>query len=324
MRDTLRALLERVGSYLGRWCAYIPASAARSAAGALLILARGRLGFVAYHFSESFVAALFHRESEPVWFKRVFSFGATLTLDARKKTQRQMLYLPCYEAQLTVYIRETLKPGMTFLDVGAHVGYYTALGAVAVGEKGSVISVEPEASNFSQLKINIEQNGLYNVVLCKLALSDETGRTILYRNPLNDGGHTLEEPVSYRDSGRTLKREDVQARFAGESLEEEVSIDTGDMLLKNRFAGVVPDLIKIDVEHLELEVLQGFRKTITAPISPLVICEVTKNVAQVVAFMNSHGYDAFYFGSSGLKEVSKEKAMLKGNYLFKCYEASPQ
>ena len=48
-----------------------------------------------------------------------------------------------YERFETDFVRRTLKPGQTFVDVGAHIGYYAALAAELVGPAGAVHAFEP-------------------------------------------------------------------------------------------------------------------------------------------------------------------------------------
>lgn len=47
-----------------------------------------------------------------------------------------------------------LRPGMTMLDVGAHVGYFALLAAQQVGPGGRVVAIEPDPDNFALLKAN--------------------------------------------------------------------------------------------------------------------------------------------------------------------------
>ena len=47
------------------------------------------------------------------------------------------------EDQLTTLFRESLKPGATVLDVGAHLGFMTLQAARAVGSQGHVYAAEP-------------------------------------------------------------------------------------------------------------------------------------------------------------------------------------
>ena len=43
-----------------------------------------------------------------------------------------------------------LRPGMTVVDGGAHVGLYTLLGSRGVGARGSVFAVEPDRYNLAR------------------------------------------------------------------------------------------------------------------------------------------------------------------------------
>ena len=49
-----------------------------------------------------------------------------------------------WEPHLTGY-RGHLKPGMTFIDVGANIGYFTVLASRLVGPEGRVIGFEPNS-----------------------------------------------------------------------------------------------------------------------------------------------------------------------------------
>jgi precorrin-6B methylase 2 len=49
-----------------------------------------------------------------------------------------------YEPAKHALIRRRLRPGMTFVDVGANKGDFTLLAARLTGKAGRVISIEPE------------------------------------------------------------------------------------------------------------------------------------------------------------------------------------
>ena len=55
-------------------------------------------------------------------------FGYEMSLDLGRKVQRDV-YIGNYERAETRQVCSFLKPGMTVLDIGANVGYYTALAA---------------------------------------------------------------------------------------------------------------------------------------------------------------------------------------------------
>jgi FkbM family methyltransferase len=96
-----------------------------------------------------------------------------------------------WEPGLTAYFGERLRPGMTFVDIGAHVGYYTALAGRLVGPRGLVLAFEPNPRNYELLLANVWRNGLANVVCFPWAVSDETGFTDLYLSADNSGDHRI-------------------------------------------------------------------------------------------------------------------------------------
>lgn len=86
-----------------------------------------------------------------------------------------------------------LQPGMTVLDIGANVGYYSLLAARAVGAAGAVHAFEPEPRNLSYLKRNIKQNSCASVCVVPKALGDCPGRLRLFRDARNFGNPSLAE-----------------------------------------------------------------------------------------------------------------------------------
>ncbi len=83
-----------------------------------------------------------------------------------------------HEPATTRAIHSLLEPGMTFVDVGAHVGYYTVLGAKRVGITGRVYAFEPANQNLHHLKINTEK--FAQVEIIPAAVSDVSGSAPLY------------------------------------------------------------------------------------------------------------------------------------------------
>jgi predicted O-methyltransferase YrrM len=70
-----------------------------------------------------------------------------------------------WEPGETRYLLSTLTAGQTFVDVGAHVGYFSVLAARRVGPAGSVIAIEPELRNLELLRRNLERNDCTNAVV---------------------------------------------------------------------------------------------------------------------------------------------------------------
>ena len=66
-------------------------------------------------------------------------------------------------------LRALLGPGMTAVDVGAKVGYFSLLCAQAVGPTGRVLAVEPDPRNYALLCANLWRAGALNVAPIRAA-----------------------------------------------------------------------------------------------------------------------------------------------------------
>ncbi|WP_433079926.1 FkbM family methyltransferase [Dactylosporangium sp. CA-052675] len=64
------------------------------------------------------------------------------------------------EPALTGYLASQLRPGQTFADVGAGIGYFTVLAAQRVGGTGKVIAFEPDPAAAAVLRDNLAANRL--------------------------------------------------------------------------------------------------------------------------------------------------------------------
>ena len=84
-----------------------------------------------------------------------------------------------------------VKPGDTFVDIGANIGWFTLLASRLVGNSGHVIAFEPDPENYAILARNIERNSMKNVTPVKAALSCSPGNGWLYKSPDNLGDHRL-------------------------------------------------------------------------------------------------------------------------------------
>jgi len=178
-------------------------------------------------------------ERHPVLSCRGALKGLVMKVDW--KTQRSFIY-GTWEPAVTQMLQTQVKPGMTVLDIGAHVGYYTLLLAKCVGTAGRVFSFEPMPRNFARLTENIQLNSLSQVTAVDTA--------ILAR------GGTLEvnAPEAEPYSGSISLYEDYgtpRLRVLATSLDEFAESSL------NRL-----DFIKLDVEGAEAEVLEGGVRTV--------------------------------------------------------------
>ena len=163
--------------------------------------------------------------------------GVRLLIDpAKDKGVELALFLQgTYEEGTVHFLQQALKPGDTFLDIGANIGWMTLVGARAVGQEGRVIAIEANPHTLPILQHNVELNQAICVEIYGVAVSDEPGTARLFENwNVNRGGASL------------LSQDDTPGI--------EVQVETLDRLFdpETRLA-----VVKIDVEGLEPQVLKG-------------------------------------------------------------------
>jgi FkbM family methyltransferase len=133
-----------------------------------------------------------------------------------------------------------VKPGEIVVDVGAHIGRYTLLGARHASQ---VVAVEPDPWNFSLLERNVRLNGFSNVTAFNLAMSSASGTLPFYIARTGDTDISSLSGEWAKDLGVTSNTESV-----------EVKCETLDGLVSS-----LPFIswLKIDVEGHEVAVLEG-------------------------------------------------------------------
>src|SRR5262249_2871629 len=92
----------------------------------------------------------------------------------------QIYYYGCFESELVEMIASALEPGMTFLDVGAHVGLYSMIAAARVGAAGKVYAFEASAATFKLLEQNAALNGHPQIECVHCAVTDHDGTVTLH------------------------------------------------------------------------------------------------------------------------------------------------
>ena len=158
------------------------------------------------------------------------------------------------------FVRRFLKPGMTFLDLGANLGQYTLLAAWRVGKTGAVHSFEPSSRMFSELEFNLRLNGLSDIcVLNRMAVSDSVGTANL----------SVYEPGAEVFCSLGTRRWENHDLIGYEEVET-TTID--DYVESHKIANV--DLIKMDIEGAELLALRGAARLLSQSKAPAIMLEV--------------------------------------------------
>jgi len=135
------------------------------------------------------LARRFHRSDDQV---ALFGTpeGLRFHLDLRTYPDCCMAF-GLYELDTARIIRKLLRPGDTFVDGGANIGYFSLIAAKAVGPAGRVHAFEPQPDNRRRLEEHVAMNSLSKVVtIHPVALSDARGRMELhtYENPAANHG----------------------------------------------------------------------------------------------------------------------------------------
>jgi FkbM family methyltransferase len=163
-----------------------------------------------------------------------------------------MMWRRTYQPEVAIAMRRHLGRGSTFVDVGANLGYFSAIGADLVGSAGRVIAVEPAPPFVTRLARLQQMNPSYDIQLMPVAAGDEVGTRELFLNRGdNVGAHSF-------------------ARDAVPEPSDPVVVDV--VRLDEYLTGDV-DLIKIDVEGFEVQVLRGLTDCLDAIGRPPIICE---------------------------------------------------
>jgi FkbM family methyltransferase len=166
------------------------------------------------------------------------------------------------EPETVRVVRQIVRPGMTVLDIGAHVGYYTKTFSKLVGSKGRVIAFEPHPLTFDILRWNARK--LNNVTLSQIATFDREGVATLYDSQLDTSSSALRCDESKRSFHKALlSNREIPPRILQGLPTQSYAIKTRtvDSYLADRHINHV-DFIKMDIEGAEMSALRGMKETI--------------------------------------------------------------
>lgn len=209
----------------------------------------------------------------PVWAE---VNGLQMLLDPQECVDSGLLFMPhLYDRDELNYLKENLKPGGVFVDVGANIGVYTLIASQAVGSSGTVLSIEADPSNFKKLQENVAKNNCTSVTPVNVGVSDKVEMLALHlNNSGNCGGHSF---ASTSRNGET------------------VNVDCKPLLevLTDRSIEKINGM-KLDIEGFETRVLQAFFREADRSIYPdFVVIEVNpeySNETSPIDILDQHGY----------------------------------
>lgn len=167
---------------------------------------------------------------------------------------------------------QLLHPGDLVVEAGANFGAHTVAMAKMVGDQGCIIAFEPQRLVYQAMVANVALNSLSNVLTVQAGLGAYSG--------------TIKIPVLNPAKGHNFGGFNVSSHSSG----EEVPVKTIDNLNLKRCR-----LIKVDVEGMECEVLEGAKNTI-ARLRPVLYVENDRkeHSQRLIALIQSLGYKLWW------------------------------
>lgn len=216
-------------------------------------------------------------------------------------------YYGFFEANLSNFFINFLQEGDVFLDVGAHVGYYTMLASALIGESGKVHSFEPTPRTFKSLQQNasVKKNITVN------------------NNAVLDG----EKEITFFDYGPKFsafnsfhKRTNDDIYFKDQA--EKITVQTVSLDSYCQKNEIHPTVIKIDAEGAEHLILKTMTSILTTD-KPIVTIEVAgdkeweENCKKSIDILLGHGYTPFEITLEGnLSPHTRKETYSYDNLLF--------
>ena len=140
-----------------------------------------------------------------------------------------------------------------FYDIGSHIGFYTLIAAGYKNTPNFIYCWEPDPSNLSRLKENIELNQFKEIIPFQVALGSKN--------------HVADLSIESKISGYSSPS---LARKGSKSIS--VQVVRGDDLVSEKKI-YLPSIMKIDVEGYEFEVIKGLEETIRKA-KPIIFLEI--------------------------------------------------
>ena len=219
----------------------------------------------------------------------------------------QLLESSCFDPQEVVLAltflskrKASLGTGVIAVDCGANIGVHTIEWARHMHGWGNVIAIEAQERIFYSLCGNITINNCLNAKAIWAAVGSNSGKM---RIPTPD----YNKPASF--GSLELRKQDT-TEFIGQEINyAEDACETIDIIMIDDLKLARLDLLKIDVEGMEMDVLLGAERTIDIH-RPVMIIEVLKsNRDDITSFITSYGYNYYPFYGGNILAIQKSDTL---------------
>ena len=183
--------------------------------------------------------------------------GKIFFIDPRyDNIQRHLfVYRKPYEQAVTRWLKANVSPGMSVIEIGAHIGFHAVEICRLVTREGRVVLVEPLPTNYLKLKRNLEANNQDWAQCLQLAISDNHGK-VKIRNS--------------KDGAITSLHSKNHDRYGMNTVEVQ-TITLDELLLSENMETL--DLLQLDVEGAEAIILNEKQLALSEKRISTILCE---------------------------------------------------
>ena len=213
--------------------------------------------------------------------------GIQLLADAADAAVTPGLRSGEYEPHLTAVFERYVTPGMTVVDVGANLGYYSILASRLVGPSGRVVALEPNSENCRLLLSSLRLDKIANVELIPVAADTATGWAY-YSTHVGSNGGLIDDGDLLRHPGvvvPTFRLDDLVDGPVG--------------------------LLKMDTEGAEGRVVKGAMRLIERD-RPVITTELKEDMLAHVSKMSLDEYLGYFerlgYGASVLEKSGAQRS----------------
>ncbi|KIE24290.1 FkbM family methyltransferase [Streptomyces sp. MUSC 125] len=227
-----------------------------------------------------------HLRTHPVHTTVRLRSGDKIGVTTSDVIQRYQYLFGEWEPNLSAFLRARLRPGDTFIDVGAHRGAFSLLASHAVGPHGHVVAIEPSPQFHDDLATAATANRRTNIRAVRSAASDTHGThgtlTLYLEDPANLGHTTAVRPRH------------VHTAF------DVPTAPLADLISRPELA--TTRVIKIDVEGAEAAAIRGLLPALAhlredaelvVEVTPRLLAKQGESPADIIDTLRGHGFHAY-------------------------------
>lgn len=223
-----------------------------------------------------------------------FDGDIRMTVDLGEHMGSQIFWFGYYARDVLFALRDRIRPGMVFLDVGANIGEVSLFAAKRVGPRGRVISFEPVNDLADKFAANVAKNGFEHVSLLRSGVAEKKGEAVIFDQPSK-----FQDGSQHRGLG-TLYQSDLR-----NEPKQTIPLMTIDNVVDDTGSEPV-DIMKIDVEGAELPALHG-AENVLRRFKPSIAIEIGLDTCRqagyepkdIFDYLTPFGYRFFRIGGRG-------------------------